>query len=90
MTEKLFTGTLNKNQNKNKCHRLNTAFQRGYWTHQRYFPYENDISQLFIILSYRNNFVHLSTSHKSGKINVILAEQGKSVGMTLLRFGATS
>ena len=26
----------------------------------------------------------------SGKINVILAEQGKSEGMTLLRIGATS
>ena len=72
-----------------KCHRLNTAVQRGFWTHQRYFPYENDIIQLFV-LSYRNKCVHLSTSHKSGKINVILAEQGKSAGMTLLRFGATS
>ena len=34
--------------------------------------------------------MHLSTSNKSGKINIILAEQGKSVGMTLLQFGATS
>ena len=34
--------------------------------------------------------MHLSTSHKSGKINVILAEQGKSARMTLLRFVATS
>ena len=73
-----------------KCHRLNTVFQRGFWKHQRYLKYENDISRLFIILSYRNNCVHLSTSHKSGKIDVILAEQGKRAGMTLHRIGVTS
>ena len=54
------------------------------------FLYENDIILLFIILSHRNNCAHLSTSRKSVKIIVILAEQGKKVGMTLLQFGATS
>ena len=73
-----------------KRHRLNTAFQRGFWTYQQYFPYENNISQLLIILSNRNNCLHLSKSYKSVEINVNLAGQGKSAGMTLLRFGVTS
>ena len=73
-----------KHANVHKLVQMSQAKYCWFWTQQRYFPYENDIIQLFTILSYRNKCVHLSTSHKSGKINVILAEQGKSAGMTLL------
>ena len=69
-----------------KCH----SFSTWILDTSAIFSYENDIVQLFIILSYRNSCAHLSTSRKSGKINVILAEQGESAGMTLLQFSATS
>ena len=69
-----------------KCH----SFSTWILDTSAIFSYENEIIQLFIILSYRNNCAPVSTSRKSGKIKVVLAEQRKFAGMTLLQFSATS